>query len=219
MITFPLSEEIFSKLDEINQEDYTVDVSQIDFGEDDNIESTLIYMRNLQLHMPLDFSNIDYNTKLKWLNTYLTSNYDVTIKELDETLLTILAGENIGLKCIFTDDEIKDIYYDDIITFIISIYDIAIILLKRADKDLLDYKVDCEVIKEKPKFFDCLIHIIDNYPEVIEALIGKNISKYEHKVYHYALEHITKHDEFRTAIMKIPTIFLLGWIYGFDKNE
>ena len=219
MITFPLSEEIFSKLDEINQEDYIVDVSQIDFGEDDNIESTLIYMRNLQLHMPLDFSNIDYDTKLKWLNTYLTSNYDVTIKELDETLLTILAGENIGLKCIFTDDEIKDIHYDDIIEFLVSIYEIACILLNKANGNILEYKTDLEIIKEKPKFFDCLIHIIDNYPAVIEVLIGNNISKYKHKVYHYALEHITKHDEFRTAIMKIPTIFLLGWIYGFDKNE
>ena len=57
-VTFPLSEEVFMILDTEDQSQYSVDVSKIDFGEDeDNIESSFIYMRNLQITMSLDFSS------------------------------------------------------------------------------------------------------------------------------------------------------------------
>lgn len=220
IITFPLSEEVFSNLDNINQDDYLVDVSKIDFGDDeDNIESSIIYMRNLQLHMPLDFSNIDYETKLKWLDTYLHFDMQVPIKELDETLLTILAQDDIHLKCIFTIDEIKNIHYDDIATFITSIFEISCILLNKADGNILEYTTDLEIVREKPYFFDTLIHIIKDYPKIIDALISFYMLKVNHKVYHYALEHISKHNEFYEAIMNIPTIKLLGWINKYESKE
>ena len=116
----------------------------------------------------------------------------VPIKELDKTLLNILAQDDIHLKCIFTIDEIKNMHYDDIITFIVSLYNIGCILVNKVDVDILSYKNKYEIIWDKPYFFDTFIHIIKNYPIIIEDLMAFYILKYKTKVFHYAFEDIKK---------------------------
>lgn len=220
--TFPLSEEIFFKLDEIDQSNYVVDVSKIDFGEDeDNIESAIIYARNLQITMPFDFSKVSYEMKSKWLLKYLTfGTLFVEIKDLSETWLTILAGENIDLNCILDENEIKqftdenEALIDDILSFLVSLDEIISILLNNSDNEEIEYKTDLEVIKEQPEYFECLFNIIKNYPIQIEGIRMYYSSKYEHKIYDCVIRNISSRNDTYEAVVNLPYAKILGQIFG-----
>ena len=220
--TFPLSEEIFFKLDEIDQSNYVVDVSKIDFGEDeDNIESAIIYARNLQITMPFDFSKVSYEMKSKWLLKYLTfGTLSVEIKDLSETWLTILAGENIDLNCILNENEIKQftdenrVLIDDILSFLVSLDEIILILLNNSDNEEIEYKTDLEVIKEQPEYFECLFNIIKKYPVQIEGIRMYYLSKYEHRVYDCVIRNISNRNDIYEAVINLPYAKILGQIFG-----
>lgn len=217
--TFPLSEDIFMKLDEIDQSDYSVDVSKISFEDDidENIESTFIYIRNLQLTMCLDFSNVDYETKEKWLLKYLTFNLITNpIKDLDETILTILANDYIGFDCILTQEEIKRFrennneLVDEIINFYVSLDTIADILIKNQGNEQIEYKIEELNIEAatvgKPEFYECAIHLINDYPNHVDGIRLFYNREVKQRFYKYVIDDIQGSFDTYSAILKLPSI-------------
>ena len=223
-ITFPLSEEIFMILDDIDHSKYLVDVSKIDFGEDeDNIESSFIYMRNLQLNMPLDFSKVSYDDKAKWILQYLNlGNYCINIPTLSETILTILADDDLQLQCIFSADEIKKFrneyknIVDELLTFIVSLDEIIFLLVVNKENEHLDYNPnDFNIIDTIPEYFNTIIKIINLYPQYIDGIKLFYTEKYNHFLYKHALDFVTSNNELYSSILQLPSTKLLGFVYSF----
>ena len=228
-VTFPLSEEVFMILDTEDQSQYSVDVSKIDFGEDeDNIESSFVYMRNLQITMPLDFSNISYEEKSKWLLKYLTlGSFFINISILSETWLTILANDDMNIQCFFSDNEIlkfrdenKELI-DDIITFLVSLDDIIFLLLENKGNETLEYTVseNIETIKEKPSYFESITILLSKYPNYIDAIRLYYTESYIHKFYQSVIDSITTSNDLYQGILSLPSAKLIGSIYSFDIKD
>lgn len=85
-----------------------VDMSQYDTEIFKDNKAILIYLRNIDFKpelVDLSFQNSDYSFKEKFFLDYITININVEIKELDQTLIRLLAKflkSNCNYKSIFT---------------------------------------------------------------------------------------------------------------------
>lgn len=226
-VTFPLSEEVFMKLDNIDQSEYNVDVSKIEFDDDqdENIESAFIYIRNLQLSMNLDFSNTDYNTKERWILKYLIFNMNINpIKILDGTILTILANEYVGFNCILTPDEVKQFrdnnkeLVDSIINFLASLNVISVILLSNKENETIVYDAKelgiANIIENKPKFYECVVKLIDNYPNHVDGIRMFYEKDEDMNLYKYVIDDIQNKFDTYSAILKLPSIRFMEILFA-----
>lgn len=220
-ITLPLSEEIFYQLDTLNQAEYCIKVNDIDFGDEDKIESAIIYMRNLQLNMKLDFSNVSYEEKCNWILKYLDfSFYDSCIPVIEESILTILANEYIELECIFSPDEVQRFIdehssiVDELIRFLVSLNSIAYLLMICHDKDTLSYDQeefkDVEVITEKPAYLNTISNIIKRYPLQCDGIRLYYNSTVKPVLYEYLVDSINKNFDFYSILLELPSIKFLS---------
>lgn len=220
-ITLPLSEEIFYQLDTLNQAEYCIAVSDIDFGDEDKIESTIIYMRNLQLNIKLDFSNVSYEEKCDWILKYLDfSFHDSCIPVLEESILTILANEDIELNCIFSPEEVQrfiDEHSDivnELIRFLVSLNSISYLLMICHDKDTLSYDQDelkdMEIIKEKPVYLNTINNIIKRYPLHCDGIRLYYNSTVKPVLYECLVDSINKNFDFYSILLELPSIKFLS---------
>ena len=102
----------FDIMDKIAEEGAVVDVSQTNYPFNENIErTTLIYLRNTGYkNITLDFSNVSYESKEKYLIEYLTGDIDFSINELTDSLIKIFAqykGILLDINSILNDEEEK----------------------------------------------------------------------------------------------------------------
>lgn len=100
----------FDLMDKISEEGALVDVSDINYPFNNDIErTTLIYLRNTGYkNVILDFNNVDYNSKEKYIIEYLTGDIEFDIKELTLTILKIFSkykGLNLSVFSILSEEE------------------------------------------------------------------------------------------------------------------
>lgn len=100
----------FDIMEQIEQEGAIVDISNTSYPCVDDIErTTLIYLRNTDFKkIILDFSNLSYQQKEKYLQLYLIGDIEYNIKELTNTFINIFGKyKNIilNIESILTDEE------------------------------------------------------------------------------------------------------------------
>lgn len=100
----------FDIMDRIAEEGALVDVSQTNYPFSEDIErTTLIYLRNTGYkNITLDFNNVNYESKEKYLIYYLTGDIEFPINELINSLIKILArykGISLDIFSILSDEE------------------------------------------------------------------------------------------------------------------
>lgn len=218
-ICLPLETDVFENVDNISEK-YILDPKEIHFDDvEDQIETALIYIRNLQLNVDIDFSKSDYEMKKNWLIKYLTCDIllDDGIQQLDQSILTIFANEDIDLNCILSKEEVKLFrnenkeLIEDCLQFLSSISSIIEILEKNKDNEEIDYSFyDGKIITRKPKFYETLKHLIDYNPDICDALRLYFMNKYDKILYEYTIKNISKQFAFYKAILQLPTIKFLG---------
>jgi hypothetical protein len=220
-IHLPLETDVFENVNNTSEK-YILDPKEIYFDEvEDQIETALIYIRNLQLNINIDFSNSNYETKKNWLIKYLTCDVllDNGIQQLDQSILTIFANEYINLDCILSKDEVelfrnenKELI-ENCLQFLSSINSIIEILEKNKDNEEINYSFyDGKIIDQKPKFYETLKHLIDYYPDICDALRLYFMNKYDKVLYEYTIKNISRQFTFYKAILQLPTIKFLGLI-------
>lgn len=220
-ISLPLDPQLFESLDDSNEQ-FSLDPNDIKFDNTENqIATALIYIRNLQLNVQLDFSKCDYETKEKWLLEYLNADLllDKGLTQLDNTILTIIANEDIELKTILSVEEIKLFaennrqQIEDCIKFLLSINTIVTILQKNKDSEEIDYSFyKGKIIPKKPAFYETLKHLIETYPTVCDAIRLFYNGKYEEVLYEYTIKNISKQFTFYKAILQLPLVKFMEMI-------
>lgn len=193
-----------------------IDPNRLNFeGVDDQILASIIYTRNLQIPFEFDFTKCDYETKEKWILTYLTADLmlDPGIIQLDESVLSILSNKKVLSKCILSDEEIEVFknhnpnIIEEIIIFLISLNEITMILEKNKDNESIDYNFyKGKLIKEKPYFYETIKHILFGYPIECDAIRLYFTEKYNHVLYEYIIKNISKESGFYNVILSLPSV-------------
>jgi hypothetical protein len=173
MYSLPFDDE---KIDEILQDETAVvDMSQISFAEDadENYRIAMIYLRNINYSGKLDFSNVSYENKAKFLKKYITRDIKfLQLKELDYTILKLYNTGFKNLKSIFVGKEASKFkkenkeLLDEMLQFILSL---PLYIISRIKKETLDVTQNAKCIDTIPNSLDCVYSLLD-YSE-LEALV------------------------------------------------
>lgn len=238
LITLPVPDELLNisedTCSEVNVQDYCIDIASIKYDDPDlesnKVECSLIYLRNIDLPFPCDFSECTYEVKEEWILKYLESClYDLCIKELNETILNILSDGPIdNLDCILTADEVikfkeknKDLI-NEILRFMVSLnllLDYALINPERSKFSEVeaDFDKDLEVVKEKPLYFEVLHLLLQKYPIVFDAIRLFYVDQIKPAKYEFILEQIDKNSLLYTEFLNLPSVTFFSLVL--NKQE
>lgn len=215
--------------------DYVVDISSIKYDDPDlennKIECSLIYFRNIDLPLACDFSKLSYEDREAWLLNYINSDlFDLHIKELLETLLNVLVDEPIdGIMNIFNEEETlkfredhKELI-DELIQFIVSSNIIISYALTRIDDDtpltVEDLDLDLPIIKGKPLFYETMLTLLSSYPIHFDAINLYYADKAEQVAYEYLIQAIEKNSAFYLAYLNLPSAKFLDMVLNENVEE
>lgn len=232
-ITIPFSEDLlFGNID--NLQDYIVDISQIDFQDEelnkDKINCTFTYIRNLNLDINLDFSSLSYDEKENWILNYINVDlFDLYIKDLSETFINLLSDEENIIEntvSILSIQEIKKFrenhinLLNNIKQFIVSLEVILEYAVHNVDQEKIN---NIEInnyprVKEKPLFFESVHQLIKNYPIIFDALLLYYSDKYELVNYEYVIHNIEKSSLFYLDFLNLPSVKFLGLVLSFENK-
>lgn len=242
VITLPISAELLSTVTDNSQEcellkDYLIDISSIKYDDPDlesnKIECSLIYLRNIDLPIPCDFSKLSYSEKEEWIIKYINADlFDLCIKELNETILNLLSDEPIDdLSNILSEDEtivFKDSHkdlLDSIKQFLTSLNLLVEYAIANKDSEKLNdidlFKDNNDILKieEKPLFFETVHQLIKYYPIIIDALHLYYENKFNPIFYSFVFHSIEKSSTFYMDILNLPSIKFLGLVLNTDIME
>ena len=201
--------------------DYIIDISAINYEDpemdSDKVNYSLIYLRNIDLPIPCDFSKLSYNEKEEWLLKYINSNlFDLSIKELNETILNLLSDDKIdNMLSILTDDELNTFkennskLLNDIKQFIVSL---ELLINYAVNKDSTTEYInnDYPTIEEKPLFFETVHQLIKHYPVIVDSLHLYYSNQYSLCNYTYLYHNIEKSSAFYLDFLNLPSIKFIG---------
>lgn len=201
--------------------DYIIDISAIHYEDpemdSDKVNYSLIYLRNIDLPIPCDFSKLSYKEKEEWLIKYINSNlFDLSIKELNETILNLLSDDKINdIMSILTDDELnmfKESHVellDNMKQFIVSL-ELLINYAVNKDSDVEYINPNYPTIEEKPLFFETVHQLIKYYPIIIDSLHLYYSNTYSLCNYTYLYHNIEKSSVFYLDFLNLPSIKFIG---------
>lgn len=232
IVTLPLPSEILYA-DNTNEcellKDYQIDISSINYDDPEmnkeKVDYSLIYLRNIDLPIPCDFSKLSYEEKEEWILKYINADlFDLFVRELAETILNVLSDQPInGIQSILSEEEILKFQQDhkelidNIRQFIVSLE----VLLKYAllktvnneEPEISDYPT----IEEKPLFFETVHQLIKYYPIIIDAIHLHFIENYPLMKYNYVLCNIEKSSVFYLDFLNLPSVKFMGLLL--NDNE
>lgn len=227
IVTLPLPTELlYSDSNECDLfKNYQIDISSINYDDEEmnsnKVDYSLIYLRNIDLPLPCDFSKLSYSEKEEWILKYINADlFDLSVKELNETILNLLVDEHINNTIsILSDEEIikfqsdyKELL-DNIKQFIVSLRSILSYALTQSFDDIPE---DCPVIEEKPSFFETIHQLVKNYPIIIDAIGLSYVDKYPLTRYNYLIFNIEKSSAFYLDFLNLPSIKFLGLVLNDD---
>lgn len=140
-------------------DDVVISLAEATFSDDfeDNIETSFIYLRNIEYDGDIDFSDLTYSQKAKILDVYLNRDIkDLSIEKLDMTLFAILLKEEILAlpeysevceKSILTKQECKQYYEEHSVTInqlLQLIISIPIFVMSLDKSQTIDTKFDVD---------------------------------------------------------------------------
>lgn len=118
-------------MQEIKEKGAIVNMKNSQFPiEADVILTSLIYLRNTNFKVALDFTDVSLEHRIKYLKLYLSEDLNLNNCEFSQSwikILNYLVGFNIDIPCILTEEEIQEFIKNDseylgtILQFIISI--------------------------------------------------------------------------------------------------
>lgn len=229
IVTLPLPTEVLYA-DNTNEcelfKDYQIDISSINYDDPemdaDKVNYSLVYLRNIDLPLPCDFSKLSYKEKEEWIVKYINADlFDLSIKELNETILNLLADEPINnIENILNEEETnkfqidhKDLL-DSIKQFIVSL---RIVLKYAISQSFDDISTDeYPIVEEKPLFFETIHQLIKYYPIIIDAIQLLYLEKYPLTQYNYILHNIEKSSAFYLDFLNLPSVKFIGLLLNDD---
>jgi len=237
LITLPVPDEVLDISNEGNPivdiSEYCIDIASIKYDDPDlesnKVECSLIYLRNIDLPFPCDFSKCTYEVKEEWILKYLDAClYDLSIKELNETILSILADGPIdNIINILTPEETikfkennKDLV-NEMLRFIVSLnllLDYALENPTRTKFSDVTITSDLETIVEKPLYFEVLHLLLQQYPIVFDAIRLYYTDKIKPANYTFILEQIDKNSILYTEFLNLPSISFFGLVLNNQED-
>lgn len=227
IITLPVPEKLLEVSDD-QIANYVVDISSIKYDdpylENNKVECSLIYFRNLDLPLACDFSKLSYEEKEEWILKYINSDlYDLCIRELLETILNLLSDDPLdNLLNILTPEETalfkerNSTLLNEMIQFIVSTRVIIQYAVSRIDFDnfynVEDLGLDLPIIKGKPLFFEVMETLLATYPIIFDALNLYYNKKVSLVIYEYLLLNIEKNSKFYMNYISLPSVKMIGLI-------
>lgn len=95
-----------------SNDDFSINMSKFNFDvpKDQQKKASFIFLRNMNVDIPLDFSECSFEDKEEFIKLYLTEDIDVNAEILASTWIEILSAKDGGgvvLPSIFTSNEIE----------------------------------------------------------------------------------------------------------------
>lgn len=156
------------------EENISIDILQSKFSEDrdENINTSFIYLRNIDYTGILDFSNYTYEQKEYVILKYFYRDIqELTLKQLDDTIMCFFCNSQIiqlyGIKSIFSDEEATifiskhKLLLQEIESFLLSIP----IYILSLGKEQTDQRYDYSKVKHtanKIKTYQAILSLIKN---------------------------------------------------------
>lgn len=229
-VTLPFEAEFirnFKDFSKEKQEEYVLDISKISYEDStlnaNKINCSFIYLRNVDINIACDFSKLSYTEKANWLKEYITANiFDLGIKELSETCLCVFAGEMLtDYDCILSQDELELFCSEniDLLTevrqFIVSLEVLVHYMAANLTEEHPNFDIDMgipdlKIIEGKPKYFETLHGIIQQYPIVVDSIRMVYSSSIPLVKYMYVLNNIEKSSLFYMDVLNLPTVKFFG---------
>jgi len=189
IISLPLPDEVLDLIDQVETpdtyKDYIIDINSIHYNDEEleknKIESSLIYLRNVDLPIARDFSKLTYDDKKAWLIKYMEVGLDdLILQELDDTWLQILLDTPIStISSILTNDEIVQ-FKKEYDTLINKIYEYCVsflllipyLLIDIKRKSFADIQIDDEfpITEEVPIFTNLIFNLLHTHPLEFSAI-------------------------------------------------
>lgn len=229
-VTLPFDAEFirnFKNLPEEKQAEYILDVSKIMYEdtslEENKINCSFIYLRNVDINIACDFMGLSYEEKANWLKKYITANiFDLSIKELSETALCVFAGEILeGYICILSQEELESFCTEnkelltEIRQFIVSLEVLVHYMAANLTEEHPNFDIDLgvpdiKVIEGKPEYFETLHCIIQQYPIEVDSIRMVYSRDVPLTKYMYVLNNIEKSSLFYMDVLNLPTVKFFG---------